>query len=247
MALVVFMGCSPKEKLSGDEFKSANKPSALDADNVKSVDGFWVSEKYLLTLKTSKNPFSGNPESIEINTKEKKLKWTNFHEGYWRNIFEYGKENDSHFLKVSEPESSSTKSTTVYFTVKDDALTFNGSGIVEQLNERFIKIPSELPEYANKQILAGKYRDAEGKLYEFTENGNAIWPELAFDYELILDSTEASCPYINSSIKESDGYPKRFGYEWQSENLYIFEIVEAGDAPISCAKDAYLKLVRVFK
>jgi hypothetical protein len=233
----------PKEDFSLDKNADISKSSS-GTQRLEIIDGIWVSEKYLASLKTNKTPFKGNPESFEINTEGKKLKWTNFHEGYWRNIFAYGKEKNNYFLKVSEPESSSSNMELVRFSIENGALIFSEGSIVEQINERFIKIPSDLSEYANKLILSGSYKDAEGKRYKFTEEGNAIWPELTFDYKLVLDSSEAGCPYINANIKDNQGHPKRFGYKWGSEFLYIFEIVEDGDAPISCAKEPHLKLVK---
>ncbi|RYY76065.1 MAG: hypothetical protein EOO52_00615 [Gammaproteobacteria bacterium] len=246
----LLVGCKPNEKPEPLQPTTENTPvipttpAVIEIRKLENIDGFWVPEKYLDSLRATRNPFSGSPESIEINTVDNKIKWTNFHEGYWRNIFEYGVKNDSYFLKVSEPESSTLIQEPVYFVFDNGALIFNERGIVDQINERFTKIPVELPKYANQQILAGKYKDEKGKQYEFTESGKAIWPGLSFEYEFVLDSSEADCPYINSSVKKADGSLKRFGYKWESEVLFIFEIVEDGGAPISCAKDAYLKLIK---
>jgi hypothetical protein len=242
--------CKPSETLESPQPTIENKPviptapAAIEIRKLENIDGFWVLEKYVNSLRATKNPFSESPESIEINTVDNKIKWTNFHEGYWRNIFEYGVRNDSYFLKVSEPESSTAVQEPIYFAFDNNALIFSERGIVDQINERFIKIPIELPKYANQQILAGKYKDAKGKQYEFTESGKAIWPSLTFEYEFVLDSSEADCPYINSNIKKADSSHKRFGYKWDSEHLNIFEILENAGAPISCAKDAYLKLTK---
>ncbi len=237
----LFVSCSPKKSPEQNNLNAQESSSASVVQHLANIDGFWVSEKYLATLKTNKAPFNGNPETLEIDTKGKKLKWTNFHEGYARNIFEYGKEN---LLKVSEPESSKPETEVVRFSIEGEAIVFKEGRLVDQKNERFIKIPSDLPNYANTLILSGRYKDAEGKSYSFTEEGNAVWPGLTFDYDLVLDSTEAACPYISSSIKDDEGYPKSFGYKWDSEFLYIFDIVEDGEAPISCAKEPFLKLVR---
>lgn len=240
----LFVSCSPQKSSEQNNSNTQESSSAPVVQNLTNIDGFWVSEKYLAALKTNKAPFNENPETLEIDTKGKKLKWTNFHEGYARHIFEYRKENDFYMLKVSEPESSKPEAEVVRFSIEGEAIIFNEGRLVDQKNERFIKIPSELPDYANKLILSGRYKDAEGKSYIFTEQGNAIWPELTFDYDLVLDSTEAACPYISSSMKDDEGYPKSFGYKWDAEFLYIFDIVEDGDAPISCAKEPFLKLVR---
>ncbi len=241
---MLFAGCAPKERPENPTISSESTSSSKKSNTLENIDGFWVTEKYLSTLAVNKTPLYGNPESIEINIIEKKIKWTNYHEGYSRNIFEYEKVNSLYRLMVSEPESLDSEAKPFFFQYENGALVFIEAGIVEQVNERFIRIPTNLPTFVNKQILSGKYIDSEGNHYEFTDNGKAIWPNSSFDYEIILDSTEASCPYISSSMEDSDGSPKSFGYKWESEYLYIFEIVEGEDAPISCAKEALLKLAK---
>lgn len=235
------LSCKPKPE--------ENKTVTIDSSSssiqqLENINGIWVAQKYLDSLTSNRNPFNENPESLEIDIQNKKLIWTNFHEGYERNIFEYGRDQNVNYLKVSEPESSSADAELERFTIENGAIIFSTGKIVDQINERFTRIPSALSNYANKLILSGNYKDSDGKHYEFTESGSAIWPEQKFGYEFVLDSSEADCPYINSSIKDDNGYPKRFGYKWESETLNIFDIVENNEAPISCAKEPFLKLTK---
>lgn len=244
MLSALLVGCSSKEKSEKESSSVANTSSSQGSGSLEDIDGFWVSEKYISALIAKKTPFAGNPEFIEIDVEMGKLEWTNFHEAYHRNIFGYGWEGNRYYLKVSGPDSTDSLSEQFHFSFDGGALVFSEAGIVEQFDERFVKITSELPVYANKQILAGKYRDSEGKPYEFTENGQAIWPELSFDYKFVLDSTEANCPYIYSTVKDGNELPRLFGYKWEAEHLYIYEIIESEEAPISCAAEAFLTLVK---
>ncbi|HWV15061.1 MAG TPA: hypothetical protein VN030_06475 [Cellvibrio sp.] len=240
------LGCTPRENHKQAENIVADNASASSAASKlpEDIDGVWVSKKYLLSLKANKTPFAANPESFEINREEERFTWTNFHESYWREIYSSGVENDHYFMVVSQPEDPDTSAGYVAFAIEEGELNFIEGEIAEQIDEPFIKIPSSLPQYANTLLLAGKYKDAKGNHYEFSEEGTATWPNLRFSYELVLDSSEAGCPYVSTDLKDADGNPKRFGYTWQADSLLIYEIVEGGDFPISCASKPYLQLTK---
>lgn len=229
LAPALLTGCSSNPP-SQNQAKTEAKPSALDT-----INGTWVNEKYLSALKASKTPFASEPESITFSATEKKLTWTNFHEGFSQAISESGLEKNLYFLSVGAPESTEAKFTKVHFSLADNVLIFLEPGITKRTNERFVKINEELPQHANKLILAGKYKDSAGNFYEFTEAGQAKWPTMSFTYTFVLDPSEANCPYINTSIQNGAGEAVRFGYKWVAGQLYFFDITSE-EAPISCSK-----------
>lgn len=224
----LFCACSsntPSEKQS-----AAVKPSVLET-----IDGIWVTEKYLTALKANKTPFVDKPESITFSAAEKKLAWTNFHEGFEQVITESGQDKNLYFLSVTAPQTTEPPTKKVHFSLHTDALIFLEPGVTERANERFVKINESLEQLANKLILVGKYKDSEGEFYEFTEDGKAKWPTMSFNYTFVLDPSEATCPYIITSISNGTGQPVRFGYKWVAGQLYFFDIT-SDDAPISCSK-----------
>lgn len=227
-APALLAGCSstPPAKQPTAELK----PSVLET-----LNGTWVSEKYLTAIKANKTPFVDTPESLSFSASEKSLNWTNFHEGYKQIINEAGMEANLYFLTVGAPESSEPVFKKVHFSLLNNSIIFLEPGVTQSTNQRFVKINQDLPQYANKLILAGKYKDSEGNFYEFTEDGQAKWPTMSFTYTFVLDQSEANCPYINTNIQNGSGEIVRFGYKWVAGQLYFFDIT-AEDAPISCSK-----------
>lgn len=217
---------------------SSNKPAeppAAKANLLETLNGTWVSEKYLSAIKASKTPFVDHLESLTIYAADKKITWTNFHEAYDQHVSDSGKENNLLFVSVGAPESTEPNYKKVHFSQLDNAIIFLEPGVAQQTNTRFIKIDEPLPQYANKLLLAGKYKDSEGNVYEFTPEGKASWPTMNFTYRFILDPIEANCPYIETSVRNGAGEPVRFGYKWVGAQLFFFDITNE-DAPISCSK-----------
>ncbi len=216
--------------------KPAEKQAAVKPSVLETINGTWVAEKYLTAIKTNKTPFVDEPESITFSAGDKKLTWTNFHEGYSQSIPEAGQEANLYFLHVTAPETTEPAVKKVNFSLANDVLIFLEPGITHRTNERFVRINDPLPKHANKLLLAGKYKDSEGNLFEFTEDGQAKWPTMSFNYNFIVNASEANCPYINTDIQNGSGSIVRFGYKWVAGQLYFFDITREEDAPISCSK-----------
>lgn len=223
----ILSGCSSNKPA---ENSAAAKPSVLET-----LNGTWVSEKYLTAIKASKTPFVETPESISFSASEKKLTWSNFHESYGQVINEAGIEDKLHYLSVGTPESTDPAFKKVHFSLLNNGIIFLEPGVAAQTNQRFVKINEDLPQHANKLILAGKYKDSEGNFYEFTDNGQAKWPTMSFTYTFVLNSSEANCPYINTNIQNGSGEIVRFGYKWVAGQLYFFDITKEESFPISCS------------
>lgn len=242
LCLVMPLGlaaCSSNNAAQKQAAKAELKPSLLET-----IDGVWVAEKYLSALKANKTPFVDHLESITVRAADKKLTWTNYHEGYGQAIGDSGQEGNLYFVSVAAPESTEPNFKKVHFSLLDNALIFLESGITGQTNTRFVKINEDLPQHANKLLLAGKYKDSEGNNYEFTADGKANWPNMSFSYTFVLDPSEATCPYINTSIRKGEGETVRFGYKWLAGQLYFFDIT-ADEAPISCAKLPLFSLTKL--
>ncbi|HMW71994.1 MAG TPA: hypothetical protein PKD17_09255, partial [Cellvibrionaceae bacterium] len=193
--------------------KPAEKQAAVKPSVLETLTGTWVAEKYLTAIKTNKTPFVDEPESITFSAADKKLTWTNFHEGFSQTIFEAGQESNLYFLNVTAPETAEPPTKKVHFSLLDKTIIFLEPGITKRTNERFVKINEPLPQHANKLLLAGKYKDSEGNIYEFSEDGQAKWPTMSFTYSFVLDRSEANCPYINTNIQNGSGEVVRFGYK----------------------------------
>lgn len=92
----------------------------------------------------------------------------------------------------------------------------------------FLPLPGELSPSINRVVIAGKYKDAQGRDWEFAESGEASWPDQKFFYELSVNDPGAGCDYLQTEdIREGDD-KKRFGYAWNAGKLSIFAARLAG-------------------
>ena len=73
---------------------------------------------------------------------------------------------------------------------------------------------------------------------EFSESGEATWPDQKFNYELSLNDPGASCDYLQSesAAKQADDNRKRFGYAWKAGKLSIFAARLAGKKVVCDAR-----------
>ena len=91
----------------------------------------------------------------------------------------------------------------------------------------YVRAEPTLNQLMNVIILAGTYRDGEGRLFTFDETGEATWPEAAFSYAIELDPfwTNASMDCITVVGEKFMGrYPMRYGFELSGGKLLIFKI-----------------------
>jgi hypothetical protein len=221
---------------------------------IEQIDGHWVRKKYLDSLSSTRSQFSERPESISISAKNNRLNWTNYHESSWRRLLRIELSENGYVLVVGEWEvDSPVQRKILYIPFKPTmdhagkivSIEFLDDSLVERKKEPFIRLPLPLKEYANELLLVGQYVDQKGKLYAFSKEGIASWPNRSFSYELPLDFSEAGCDYFETYDPKEPGHYKRYGFKWQGDRLDLFTIVYDRDYfPIACEDHAFVSLVR---
>ncbi|QQR75879.1 MAG: hypothetical protein IPJ17_10020 [Holophagales bacterium] len=98
----------------------------------------------------------------------------------------------------------------------------------------FRRLDGPLAAWVNRSLIAGQYRDAQGRIWSFGIDGKARWPERAFDYEVSVDPSEAGCDYLQSPDPQETGGQWRTGFAWHDGRLELFRIVYDQEVPISC-------------
>ena len=76
-------------------------------------------------------------------------------------------------------------------------------------------------------MIAGNYKDEQGRTVIFEESGKAIWPDKTFKYVVGLDCywTNSKFDYFEvTGYKYKGIYPMRYGFEWRGNTLCIYEI-----------------------
>ncbi len=226
---------------------------------VAALAGIWVPESTISKLTETMSPISSSPEMITISKgadRRWKLSWTNFHEGSWRIILNFNQGANSlkkAVLRLSMWESLSPDNTRDGEMLVDmsfdkagsvPSAVFAGASFIEHRGERFVKVPEGFATYANQLLLQGKWHDGRRRSYVFTADCMAKWPDVSFQYEISMDSSEAGCDYIKIRATGEPGGYKRYGFARSKDSLSLFEILYDQPVPISCEDKPFAVLKR---
>ena len=93
----------------------------------------------------------------------------------------------------------------------------------------FVRKNEKIEDFANQVILVGRYKDRKGRIFEFTKNSVAKWPDKYFSYKISVDG-------VRSPGNESDNFMMLensddsayligsaiYGYSWSKNTLQIY-------------------------
>ena len=103
-----------------------------------------------------------------------------------------------------------------------DRLRFAEIFLMKGIWADYTLLPGEISPYLNRLVLAGRYKDEQGRDWEFGESGEARWPDQKFVYELSLNDPGAGCEYVQAEDLKEGAHNKRFGYAWKNGKLSIY-------------------------
>jgi len=107
----------------------------------------------------------------------------------------------------------------------------------------YTRLEGDLEPYVNKTVIAGNYSDAQGRVYTFSETGEAVLPDRKFVYEVNLDPSAAKCDILLShGEREPDGQ-ERIGFAWKDGKLHLYEVT-GNKAPLACKAKPFAVLTR---
>jgi hypothetical protein len=216
------------------------------------LSGSWLSEVYAEALLATRSPLAAaaRSEPLGLEVTPDRLSVTSFHEGFWR------------VLRAVEPGAASGE---VVLVLGEQAEVAEpaawrrvnarlGPGEPPRLSAAlwsddvviYRRLPGTLKGFVNHGLLAGKYRDQRGRVYSFSEDGEATWPERSFPYQVSLDVSEAACDYLQTPDPTQPGGQRRYGFAWVDGKLQLHHVVYDLPVPISCqaAPFAVLEPVR---
>jgi len=180
------------------------KRGAAPAPSEPSVhlsEGEYLSSTYIDALKRMRSPLeagkTGQLNHIFVRREGKRLLLTpgyNFHESG----VEYTFQSDGSLSPVSPEEAGSENTRNLSANVVDDHTLRFGLGDDKPTTYIFVKSASD---YVSRVVLAGKYRDSRGRVYEFTEDGRAIFPDRKFKFEIGLDHVMDAFDYFMDGAK----------------------------------------------
>jgi hypothetical protein len=105
----------------------------------------------------------------------------------------------------------------------------------------YVSLGKDLAPRVNRAVIAGKYKDEKGATWDFSDGGQAYWPERTFAYEISLNDPAANCEYFEAEdLKAPDG-KLRYGYAWRGGKLLLYPARLAGKS-VRCDPRAFATL-----
>lgn len=228
--LVALLGCSTTNRGRSPESSQLS---------VHLSEGDYLSSAYIDALKSTRSPLeagkTGQLNSIPVQRDGKRLLLTphyNFHEGGVQFAFQ---NNGS--LSPASPEYAWSEEDAKHLSaivVDEHTLRF-GLGDDKPATYIFVKSANA---YVSRVVLAGKYRDSHGRVYEFTKDGWAVFPDRKFRFEIGLDHVLDDFDYF------MDG-TKTWAFKRKGAELQIFPTSGAGGLEEISSNRPYLTLREV--
>ena len=106
----------------------------------------------------------------------------------------------------------------------------------------FVRLPEALETEINRVVIAGKYKDQEGRSYEFTQAGEAVLPDRSFPYEVALDVKAGNCDLVHSHRERAPEGKERLGFAWKGGLLQLFNIKALKQDRYACETKPFLTL-----
>lgn len=217
------------------------------------LEGDWLSAKFLDAVRATRAPV-GAPEPYGFTVKRHGNGWrlvmTSFHEGYWRTLAGVEARPGGGYALVLGPMESEPKGPKELSRVPV-AATWGAAGpetVTGVLRDdeagkiAFRRLPAPRERYLNRIVLAGTYRDEEGRRFVFDESGAATWPGEGFRYALNLDPSEAGCDYVTRPDRTQPNETRRYAFAWKDGALRLSHVVYDRDFPISAASRPFAVL-----
>jgi len=226
------------------------RPVRKDRVFVWDVQGTWISKAYVERLKASRSPHAAARATpalvIKVDKQDKSypILITNFQSAVLNFLLEIepGGKPDTYRMVTAADDGavSSAEVTYIYFRGarnvqgKFDALSIADPHFAKRKYLPFVRLPDSLDTVVNRLTVAGKYTDADGRAYEFTESGDAVLPERKFVYEVSLDPRAADCELLQSHPEREAGGQNRVGFAWTGTSLRLFNVKKAGKDRFAC-------------
>jgi hypothetical protein len=245
------------------EARPKPKPPSRYKDRVymSDLEGTWIARDYLERLRNSRAPQATARRATGIAIKIEKegptypILITDFQKAILNFVIDIQPDvrPRSYRLAVAaqdRPGISSTELTYIYFRGERDANgVFQTLSIAEPNFARkryltYLRLNEPLETFVNRATIAGKYADAEGRSYEFTEGGEAVLPDRTFQYEVSLDPTRANCELIMSHHEREPQGNERIGYAWKGATLHLYEVLPRKKPPYRCKSVPFAVLTR---
>lgn len=205
---------------------------------ISDLEGIWMNDSYVEILRQTRMPHQaakkGAPVVIAIKREGRVYPYlaTDFEKVALMVVLalEPDIKPDSYRLVLGEKNAptSSADVKYIWFKGRRDAdrkfrkLAFKDVFIMKGKWADYEHVGMELGPVVNRIVLAGRYKDKDGREWSFTEQGQATFPDKSFYYELSINDKSAGCEYLEAEdLTAADG-KSYYGYSWKQGKLHLF-------------------------
>jgi hypothetical protein len=235
----------------------AKKPERV---YLKDLEGTWIARDYVERLRASRAPHATARQAAGIAIKIQRegqsypILITNFQRAVLQVVIDVQPDvkPKSYRLALAKEDGAAVSAsdiTYIYFRGERNA---DGAFQTLQLAEpnfakkrflTYLRLNQPLENFVNRIVIAGRYQDADGAQYEFTEAGEAILPDRTFAYEVSLDPANANCELLQSHPEREPNGGERIGYKWKGAQLELYKVT-GYKAPHKCQAKPFAVLKR---
>lgn len=219
---------------------------------LRDIEGIWINEPYMKALAQSRSPHAAAKKAAPVVIALKRegravpIVVTDFNKASIQVVLDVEPDGKPGFYRlVVAPDDKPVSSKEVKYIPFEG--TRNAQGGFDRLRvaeptfmkgrwSEYLPMPGELSPSLNRIVIAGKYKDEKGQAWEFTDAGEARWPDQTFVYELSLNDPAAACEYLQTEDIRDGNENKRFGYAWKGAKLSIFPARLAGKKVVCDAR-----------
>lgn len=251
----------PAEAAPGNVDAAKPKPSRYpDRVYLKDLEGTWIARDYVERLRASRAPHATARQATGIAIKIQRdgnsypILITDFRRAVLQAVIDVqpgDKPKNYRLVLADEDRPGISASETTYLPFRGErnaegvfrTLSISEPNFAKKRYLTYLRLTEPLETFVNRAVIAGRYVDAEGASFEFTEDGEAVLPDRQFAYEVSLDPGNASCELIQSHEEHDPEGTQRIGFAWKGAALQLYEVT-GKKAPYKCAAKPFAVLKR---
>ncbi|MCA3132681.1 MAG: hypothetical protein ACK5YW_01745 [Betaproteobacteria bacterium] len=223
-------------------------PSARKKNRVfvKDIAGLWVASDWLAAVEAERAPHAAARKAspLVINIQQEGRAWpilrTDFSRAVLERVIEIEptERADAWRLVAARDDRgavSSAEATYIPFSGsraasgRFEAITFTEPSFAKRRPRVFVRLEDGLEARVNRVVIAGRYRDEQGRAWSFSEAGELSGPDGNAAYEVSLAASGAGCEFFEVADDKAPGGKRRTGYAWKAGRLSLF--ATTGDKP----------------
>lgn len=226
---------------------------------VKDLEGVWLPQDYMDALRATRQPHAAArkaaPLAIKIQKEDRSypIVRTDFSKAVLQRVIEVeptGKPGAYRMVVADDDRGVVSSADATYIPFQGergvqgrfDILAIADPTFAKRRFRTFVRVSDGLVVFVNRAVLAGKYADEKGGVYEFSETGEATFPDGKFEYEVSLAAEGAGCDYFDTPDDKAPGGKRRYGFAWKGDKLQLFKAAGPEPKSVRCERKPFAVL-----